>query len=145
LGEGAARLDDLPGWLGVFAPPWNDVHPQLPSAVRTGGYRGLSAWGQVHNPGGARLDVHLDLLRWRGGARFGGRMRLYGALARELRIRRLERLWAAPIGLMSHHLDHDEAAWRFLEGFLAWTHDRPEFAWRSLDDLLAGPLEAEVT
>jgi hypothetical protein len=96
----------------------------------------------VQEAGGVRLDAHLDLLRWRGGARFRGRARLQAALARELRVRRSRRLWRAPIGLLTHHLNHDDAAWRFLEEFLAWSRERPEFVWCSLGELLMeGALE----
>jgi hypothetical protein len=33
--------------------------------------------------------------------------------------RRRAGLWDEPLGLLSHHLDHDEDAWRFLEVFLS--------------------------
>ncbi|MBV9510047.1 MAG: polysaccharide deacetylase [Caulobacteraceae bacterium] len=137
LCQSGSVLEGLPGRLAVFAPPWNDVHPRLLPVLQSCGYRGLSAWGQIHEPGGARLDVHLDLLRWRGGARFRGRARFWAALAHELAVRRKNSLWRAPIGLLTHHLSHEERAWRFLESFVNWSRNRPEFIWEKLGHLLA--------
>jgi hypothetical protein len=35
-----------------------------------------------------------------------------------------------PVGLLTHHLDHDDAAWTFLEWFVAWAG--PRFEWVDL-------------
>ena len=131
------RIAALPRAVKVFVPPWNDVHPRLERALTADGYSGWSAGGQLAASGVCpRLDVHLDLMRWRGGARFRGRRRLLADLAKEMRRRRLAGLWDAPIGLLSHHLVHDTAAWTFLADFLRWSKARPEFVWVSLPDLL---------
>ena len=141
LRRGWSLLQAAPGARPVFVPPWNDVHPHLETALGACGYAGWSASGQVspkfdEDTGLVRVDVHLDLLRWRGGARFRGRGRFLRALAAELARRRRAELWDAPIGLLTHHLAHDEAAWRFLEAFLVWTARRREFVWAALPDLL---------
>ena len=137
LAAGWSRLKASPQVLRVFTPPWNDVHPALPEALRASGYVGLSAWGEIAPAGRSfRVDAHIDLMRWRKGARFRGRARLQAALAEALRRRRRLGLWDAPIGLLTHHLDHDEAAWGFLEEFLVWSAERPEIAWRPLSQLL---------
>lgn len=134
LDDGWARLAGLPGALKVFVPPWNAVHRALPPALAKQGYLGWSAWAQME-PGGApwRVDAHLDLLRWKGGGRFRGAGAIHARLARLLAERRLAGRWDAPIGLLTHHLDHDEAAWAFLARFLA----RGDIDWRGLPDLLA--------
>src|SRR5438132_1435783 len=72
-----------------------------------------------------RIDAHLDLLRWRGGARFRGDAAMAEALRAALRERRRLQRWDAPIGLLTHHLDHDAAAWTFLDRFLAWSSRQP--------------------
>jgi hypothetical protein len=142
--SGWSRLAGLPGAQRVFVPPWNDVHPALPEALRDSGYLALSAWGEIGRAGD-RLDAHIDLMRWRKGARFRGAARVHAALADALRRRRLAQQWDAPIGLLTHHLDHDPAAWAFLEAFLAWSADRPELVWASLADLLPRRGEARST
>ena len=141
-----AHLAALPGARRVFVPPWNDVHDALPEALRRGRYEGLSAWGEVRPAGGSfRVDAHIDVMRWRKGPRFRGAARLRAALTKALRRRRLTGLWDAPIGVLTHHLDHDRAAWAFLEAFLAWSSDRPELAWASLGELLAARIELTST
>ncbi|WP_372785706.1 polysaccharide deacetylase [Phenylobacterium sp.] len=136
LRRGWRLIQGLPRAQRVFVPPWNDIHPRLQAALRAGGYAAWSANGALGGGAPARADVHLDLLRWRGGARFRGQGRLLAALAAEMRRRRRAGLWDAPIGLLTHHLVHDEAAWGFLADFLRWTSRRPEFAWVSLTHLV---------
>jgi hypothetical protein len=137
LAAGWSRLATLPRALKVFVPPWNDVHPRLERALGAGGYAGWSANGLVSASGTCpRLDVHLDLMRWRGGPRFRGAGKLSAGLAAELRRRRRTGLWEAPIGLLSHHLAHDAAAWSFLDDFLRWSAAQPELSWVSLPELL---------
>jgi hypothetical protein len=146
IAAGWRQLVGLPGLRPLFVPPWNDVHPDLPSALRRRGFAGLSAWGEVGPAfGSLRLDAHIDLMRWRKGPRFRGAARVRAALAEALRHRRLAGLWDAPIGLLTHHLDHDAAAWAFLDAFLIWSGRRPELVWVSLAELLPGPMEATST
>jgi hypothetical protein len=57
-------------------------------------------------------------MRWRGGPRFAGREQLLGKLTTLLALRRRQDLWSEPIGLLTHHLVHDEEAWRFLDELL---------------------------
>jgi hypothetical protein len=137
LAAGWSRLEKVPRALKVFVPPWNDVHPRLERALAANGYAGWSADGLLSASGTCpRLDIHLDLMRWRGGSRFRGRGRLVAALTSELRRRRRAGLWEAPIGLLSHHLVHDTAAWTFLGDFLRWSKAQPELSWVSLPELL---------
>ena len=139
LTRGWGRIAQLPGALRLFVPPWNDIHPSLEAALRDCGFVGWSADGELDHDGLTRRDAHLDLLRWRGGARFRGEGRFLAGLRRELARRRRAGRWDAPIGLLTHHLAHDAAAWRFLEGFLRWGHGRAEIAWAALPDLVAAP------
>jgi hypothetical protein len=54
-------------------------------------------------------------------------------LTRLLARRRRAGDFDAPIGLLTHHLAHDEAAWAFLEWFLAF--GRRRFRWRGFEQL----------
>jgi hypothetical protein len=145
--EGWRATALLPGALKVFCPPWNDVPHQLPMALERAGYVALSANGELCDAttgGLPRLDVHVDLLRWRGGPRFRGAHRVLKGIAAEMRRRRTAGRWEAPIGILSHHLAHDEPTWAFLCRFLDWTARAPEVAWVSLADLTQG-LERPTT
>ncbi len=141
--QGWSRMQALPDVLPLFVPPWNDVHPELPGALKDCGYVAWSAWSTLAarpgaGPAGpARIDAHIDLLRWRGGARFRGASKVWSALRDALEVRRKAERWEAPIGLLTHHLDHDEAAWAFLDDFLAWSRNQPEIEWRGPRELAA--------
>ena len=119
-----------------FSPPWNRIEPVLLEALRITGYFDLSGW----NGEGAtllglrRLDTHIDLLRWKGGTRFRGAGRVYDDLRGHLAKRRETGEFKRPIGLLTHHLDHDEASWRFLEGFLSLL--RPAVQFRGFGELI---------
>jgi hypothetical protein len=139
-------MEALPGAVRVFVPPWNDVFPQLEAALRASGYAGWSAHGTLGRRDSLqRVDVHLDLLCWRGGARFRGKGRILTALAAEMRRRRRAGVWEAPIGLLTHHLVHDAAAWAFLDEFMGWAAGRPELRWVALPELIGeetrGPVD----
>lgn len=136
VARAAATLDGLPNRLPVFVPAWNRVTPALAVAVARAGFAGLSGH-ERHQPECAplpRLDVHLDLMRWGIAPRFRGEWRFTLRLLRLLRERRREGRWDAPIGLLTHHLNHDEAAWRFLDALLGEL--RPRVAFTALRALL---------
>lgn len=99
----------------LFVPPWNNVHRTLETALAVRGL-GLSGYDGMLAPEALppRIDAHLDLMRWKPTARFRGARRFLDRARRLLAERRRKRAWNEPIGLLTHHLDHDEAAWRFL-------------------------------
>lgn len=145
IGRAAAALDGLPNRLPVFVPAWNRLTPALAAAVARAGFAGLSGH-ERHQPECAplsRIDVHLDLLRWGAAPRFRGSLRFTLRLLRLLRERRHERRWDAPIGLLTHHLMHDEAAWLFLDQLLGDLRPRATFA--ALDALLGLDAAARST
>lgn len=105
----------------LFVPPWNNLRPQLMAVLPDSPLRAVSGFDQTASVQGgvARLDVHLDVLRWKDAARFRGQWKFLGRMRRLLKQRRLAGQWDEPIGLLTHHLDHDHATWLFLERFLA--------------------------
>lgn len=102
----------------LFVPPWNNAHPTLRKALELRGLS-LSCYGAMRSSDEpTRLDTHLDVMRWKPEPRFRGALRFLFRARRALVERRLNGLWDEPIGLLTHHLDHDEPAWRFLQAFL---------------------------
>ncbi len=104
----------------LFVPPWNNAHPTLNAALAQRGLT-VSRYGALRALDAAppRLDTHLDVMRWKPEARFRGALRFLLRTRRMLVQRRVRRLWNDPIGLLTHHQDHDERTWRFLEAFLS--------------------------
>ncbi|WP_165187033.1 polysaccharide deacetylase family protein [Caulobacter soli] len=102
----------------LFVPPWNNAHPTLKRALGLQGL-GLSCYGDMRGEAEPdRLDAHLDVMRWKPEPRFRGTVRFLLRTRRLLAERRVKAAWDEPLGLLTHHLDHDEAVWRFLEAFL---------------------------
>lgn len=116
LVEGWSALAGFQRRLPVYVPPWNVLRPNVEKALALSGHQAVSTWGGFASAG--RVDAHVDLLRWRGGPRFAGRGQVLGRLTEQLRRRRGLGLWHDPVGLLTHHLVHDEAAWGFLDELL---------------------------
>lgn len=100
-----------------FTPPWNAIRADLAGALQLSGYRILSAG-----------EGSVDVLRWKGGPRFKGSRAVLRALRRTLEARRKAGELQRPVGLLTHHLDHDESTWRFIAQLLPWLDARVEWA-----------------
>lgn len=137
--EGRERLEALFGErvLPVFVPPWNRMGEDAAAALPAAGYRVLSGYrGRPEGPL-PRLDTHVDLVDWRGGRRFAGADTVLGALAAALAARR-DTSDPRPTGVLTHHMAHDAAAWKFLDALLAWGRDEPGVRWVRPRDALPG-------
>ncbi|MDR3572002.1 MAG: hypothetical protein P4L81_07525, partial [Candidatus Pacebacteria bacterium] len=117
----------------IFVPPFNRVTPAVVRALPNIGFFGVSlmpsylerkvlqfgpplAWTNLIKipefSGSPRIDVHLDMIDWKTNtARETDR--IVDHLVRHLRGRRLGLLPAStPIGLLTHHLVHNDEIWR---------------------------------
>jgi hypothetical protein len=110
--------------LPVFVPPWNRAAPELVAALPGLGYRGVSMFkdrrAALPTPGLVQVNAHLDPIDWRGGGGLADPTMLATTLARAITDRTEGR--ADPgeaIGLLTHHLVHDEAVWAFCEECVA--------------------------
>ena len=161
LEAGDQRLRDLYGsrYVPVLVPPWNRIGETALSLVQTLGYRGISImdagpWvdpqgvdppaGQhgdaPQSAPGRRIDVHLDVIEWQQGARFRGDAEVLDQAVRHLAAKRTGTADPTiPTGMMTHHLDHDPACWRFVEQLLRVTRDHPAAEWADPGQLFARP------
>jgi hypothetical protein len=108
----------------VFVPPWNRAAPELVAALPGLGYRGVSMFkdraAALPTPGLVQVNAHLDPIEWRGGGGLADAAMLGAMLARAITDRtegRADR--AEAIGLLTHHLVHDDAVWAFCEECVA--------------------------
>ena len=120
------------GWHPLLVPPWNRIRPSLVGHLPAAGYATLSTFAGAALPAVPnleRLDPGLDIIDWRGGRK--------GRDAPDL-ARRLAGLvpgvGVTGVGILTHHLAHDAAAWNGLEAMLALlsAHPAARFAapWR---------------
>ena len=116
-----ARMCDAGLRPRFFTPPWNAIRHGHLAILRSIGFRHLSAGPNTPTcPGLHSHTSDLDLLRWKPAPRFKGAVRLMNSLAASLARRRRSFLVEHPIGLLTHHLDHDEATWTFLTWILRY-------------------------
>lgn len=137
------------GWLklsGLFAdarpilvPPHNRIAKDVADALGNAGYRGLSTFGPRKKArlGLAQVNSHCDIMDWHTRA-FAGDGPALGFLVAHLRAK-LDGAAdpAEPTGLLTHHLAHDEAAWRFAEIALRRIEAHRAARWRDPDDVFA--------
>jgi hypothetical protein len=131
LARARDRLDALfPGrTVAMLVPPWNriaaDLIPHLPGL----GLRWLSAFGPEPPYAPAadliQIDCQLDIMDWR-----TRRSHPADVLADRLAELVRQRLRTpGPIGILTHHLVHDDAAWTFLADLFRLTTGHAAATW----------------
>jgi peptidoglycan/xylan/chitin deacetylase (PgdA/CDA1 family) len=118
----------------LLVPPWNriatDLIPHLPAL----GYEALSVFGPERGKSPLRLvNTHVDIIDWKGSR--GGRPMdaLYAEAAAHLQAANQVQV---PLGILTHHLVHDAAAWQFLDDLFAATADHPACRWVPVGELM---------
>lgn len=146
LALGRDRLSSLFGgrFLRVLVPPWNRIEPALVPRLPDLGFIGLSAWvtheARAAVPRLRQVDTHADLIAWRKGRSFRGADRVIQALIAHLQARREGREDPhEPTGLLTHHLVHDEASWRFLDELSERLAPRAGLRWIGAPEAFSAP------
>jgi len=137
---GWSRLDGFSNRVPVFVPPWNRLAASGFEAVRKAGLVGVSGFKarlQAEPIAGLKqVNTHVDVIEWRGHRGFVGEGKALADIVEHLAAKRQDTADPGePTGLLTHHLDHDEATWAFVEKFLLWTRERDTVKW---------PLAADV-
>ena len=136
IAGGRSKLSALFGdrALAVLAPPWNRLPSALAGGLVGAGIHGLSQYGAraVRNPapGLVQVNTHADIIAWRGGRSFVGEEAALGLATQHLAARRVAAADPLePTGWLTHHAEHDEPAWRFLELLFERTRAQPGVRW----------------
>ncbi|MCP1336533.1 polysaccharide deacetylase family protein [Futiania mangrovi] len=124
--------------LPLLVPPWNRIDAPVVQGLRWAGFAALSTFGTRAEAAGTglyQLNPEVDLMDWR---RREGRPYpdVAAALADAIDARVTGRL-PGPVGLLTHHLQHDETAWATLEAVLADTAAAAGVSWPAPDALFA--------
>lgn len=141
----AAMIDDLETgfallqqnfgeqFLPVLVPPWNRIDSGLLPALTRVGLRGIStmkARRAAHPaPGLLQVNAHLDPVHWRHRRGFVGVYPAIAILVQHLIAKRHGyRDPAEPTGLLTHHLEQNDAVWRFSAELLDFVMAHPAAA-----------------
>ncbi len=139
LASGREILADRFGasFVPVLVPPFNAVAADAVEAVRASGLRGLSLATDFAGLGLPSRNVHADLIDWRE-TKAVPLGRAIGALVLALRLRRLGLVEATrPIGVMTHHLVHDDGIWLLMREMLTRLKAHPNVAFPSIESIFA--------
>jgi hypothetical protein len=123
--------------LPVLVPPFNRFSAHLAPAAIDCGFRYLSGAGDYAGLPLPSRNVHADIIDWdKGQAQLPTepiravvaalRLRRHGLLRRDL-----------PIGVMSHHLDQDAAAWALLQELLVRLSAHPAVVFSEVEEVFA--------
>jgi hypothetical protein len=135
LRHGRERLAGLfrEQFLPVLVPPWNRIAPGVAAALPSIGLAGLSTYGAAAATN--QVNTHLDILAWKPVRRPLSRAEAFSLLAAEL-----ERRLAGddePLGILTHHLVHDEASWTLLGDLLSLLATHPAATWPLVSSLFS--------
>lgn len=133
LKEGLAKLKTLHGERAVpmLVPPWNRIAPPLIPELERSGFEALSTYGPPKAAPIRIVNCNVDLIDWHGTRRCQDHAMLANMIAEQME--RME-----PVGILGHHLVHDESAWLFLEQLFSLTRSF-EVEWLSGRELLKDP------
>ena len=138
LAAGRERMLDLFGdrLSGILVPPWNRIAPEVAGRLEELGFTGLSTWSWqrkgTHLP---ELNTQVDLMDWAGGHHGRDIAWTAGELLR--RLAQAREKGGAPLGILAHHLVHDELAWATLDTLVAWLKGERGHVFESADALIA--------
>ncbi len=130
LNAGRDRIDALFGSraLPMLVPPWNNIDHHLVPRLPALGFGFLSSFGPESRypsvKGLTIVNTHLDPIDWRGTRGCRPQEELVAELSGLVEERAAI---GAPIGIVTHHLNHDAAAWSFLERLIETAKGRAEW------------------
>ncbi|TJV44768.1 MAG: polysaccharide deacetylase [Mesorhizobium sp.] len=135
LGRGLSRVTGLHAARAVpmLVPPWNRIDAGVVSDLGSTGFTALSVFGPPKPAALAVINSNVDIMDWHGTRG----CRDHGLLVQAI-VAQLQRAFdgGEPVGLLTHHLVHDESAWLFLERLFEITTRTEACAWLPIKTLI---------
>ncbi|MFP3383531.1 polysaccharide deacetylase family protein [Tritonibacter sp. SIMBA_163] len=135
--DGMERLKQLFGTSlqPMFVPPWNRISPAMLPWLAGLGFAALSTYGPRKRvqaaPGLMQINTHVDPIDWKGSRGLAAEDEILARLVAHLEARRAgTQDRAEPLGLLTHHLVHDDQVWEFCETLLTRLLAGPAHPWR---------------
>lgn len=140
LQEGREKLLELfDGNLSdIIVPPWNRIHDEIINELKGLGFKGLSthAWLKLAMPL-PMVNTHVDIMHWSAGTIGREHNWVLNQVTLNLEIARNK--GGRAIGILSHHLAHDDKAWAMLDKLYATLEGKVD--WVAADSLINEPAE----
>ncbi|MBX3596141.1 MAG: polysaccharide deacetylase family protein [Rhizobiaceae bacterium] len=133
LREGLEKLKGLYGSRAIpmLVPPWNRIDPDLVPRLKDAGFTTLSTYGPKKMRDVQVMNSTVDVIDWHGTRGCVDHARLVGQIVQQVRS-------GETIGILTHHLVHDEAVWLFLQRLFDTTRAY-NVEWLSSEKLLKSP------
>ena len=131
-----AKLIDLFGGRisNLLVPPWNRISHTIANAIAKTEFAGISGFGWInYHSAVVTLNTHVDIIAWKNDKLPKSFSRVLNELTASLRQARDNNF--APVGLLTHHLAHDENCWRMLEKLFFVVATKTDISWCSADEL----------
>lgn len=129
-------------FLPVLVPPWTRISHKVAAHAQQAGFSILSLEGRrrecQYDSYVNVINPHCDPIKWKQNARFKGTSRVLNELLEHLSDRRADggdRDEAT--GICTHHMDHSEELWEFLELYTRRTSAHKGARWITLDEYLS--------
>ncbi|ESY86538.1 polysaccharide deacetylase [Mesorhizobium sp. LNHC220B00] len=134
LAGGLSHVTDLHGarTVPMLVPPWNRIDADLVSDLGSIGFAALSVFGPPKPAPLAVINSNVDIMDWHGTRG----CRDHGLLVQAIIAHLQHAFDDEPVGLLTHHLVHDESAWRFLERLFTVTAQIESCAWVPIRTLI---------
>ncbi|WMS40996.1 polysaccharide deacetylase [Acuticoccus sp. MNP-M23] len=116
-------------FVPVLVPPWNRMRPELGPALADAGYIGLSLYGEgTTQLPLRRVDTHIDPIAWRSDRSLAPDAALAAMIDKAI-------AQDGPIGILTHHIDHDDAIEGFVTELAALVARHPGARWAGAREL----------
>ena len=134
LQQGIGRTRELFGRQAVplLVPPWNRIDAALMPALPSLGFRALSIFGPAKPASLRMVNSTVDIMDWHGTRGCWPAPVLVDMIVAQLRA---AFAGGEPVGVLTHHLVHDDAAWIFLQRLFELTATSGQ--WLGFDALMS--------
>jgi len=142
IAKGFRDVMELDNAISAFVPPWNRMDMTLLPSMRQIGITAISTFRpRKHTelaPGLRQVNTHADVVDWHGSRGFMGEQPVLAQITGHLSARRTGAVdCTEPTGLLTHHLVHDIACWRFLATFTRQIMAHPAATWLPINMAMA--------
>jgi hypothetical protein len=118
----------------ILVPPWNRIGDQVALRIAEAGFYGISGFGwKIPVSNVVWVNTHIDIIEWKRGKTAKSFEDVVTELVRHLKTAR-EREFS-PVGILTHHLKHDEKSWDMIAGLFHLLGARASVEWARADDL----------